>query len=211
MVCIITASRGGTAFQISTPILVGIVLCLAFALLLLYHRGRLSYPTSILHSMRRRRQARHRWTIDGDGPSDGTLHHVPDAEATPMIDPLHHWRTLSPHDDDRQRLSTRIGMGILTPAFSKGIRSIRRLFGWGPAGNVLGDGGADDHNNELDARNQVMLISRDGEDFSLRGSMNSVPLGRRSTEVDRRSIEVVPPSPRAINKQVSRIKSPQLA
>jgi len=78
-------------------------------------------------------------------------------------------------------------------------------------GNVLGDGGADDHNNELDARNQVMLISRDGEDFSLRGSMNSVPLGRRSTEVDRRSIEVVPPSPRAINKQVSRIKSPQLA
>src|SRR5258708_32289293 len=82
--------------------------------------------------MRRRRQARHRWTIDGDGPSDGTLHHVPDAEATPMIDPLHHVRTLSPHDDDRQRLSTRIGMGILTPAFSKGIRSIRRLFGWGP-------------------------------------------------------------------------------
>jgi len=42
-----------------------------------------------------------------------------------------------------------------------------------------------------------MLISRDGEDFSLEGSLISMPLGNGPVKVvgDRRSIEVVPPTP----------------
>lgn len=291
VVCITTASRGWTATQILTPIIVGIVLCLAFALWFLYQKGHLSRLISILPSMpvRRSRQARHRWTIDDDDPSSGALHHVPDAEATPMITPVLQWRFLSPRGDatDRKRFSTRMGMGVLTPALSNGISSIRRLFGWGPikvsrvpvpdtfdledsvtitdpfdtprsassrswqngpptvgrnsgstldripsphhlinkpswssaalepvvdngqenyedTGNVFEDDDANDHGHGTDAGNGVILISRDGEDFSLSGSMTSVPIGRRSIEVDRRSIEVVPPSPHTINKQVSK-------
>jgi hypothetical protein len=241
--------------------------------------------------MRRGQQASHRWTIDNDDPSSGALNHVPDAEATPMIDPVLHWRSLSPKDDatDSKRFITRMGMGVLTPAFSNGISSIRRLFGWGPikvsrvpvpdtfdledpvttadlfdapstssrswrngtptvgrnsgstldrissphhlinklswssaalesvldngqenyedTGNVFEGDGANDH-DRTGAGDGVILISRDGKDFSLSGSMTSVPIGRRSIEVDRRSIEVVPPSPHTINKQVS--KSVQL-
>ena len=70
--------------------------------------------------------------------------------------------------------------------------------------NVFEDDGANDPDHGTDAGNRVMLISRDGEDFSLSGSMISVPLGRRSIEVDQGSIEVVPPSPITINKQVSK-------
>jgi hypothetical protein len=289
VVCITTASRGWTATQILTPIIVGIVLCLAFAFWFLYQRGRLSRLTSIHPSMRRSRQARHIWTIDNDHPNDGVLHHAPDAEATPMIDPVLHWRFLSPKNDatDRKRFSIRMGMGVLTPAFSKGIGLIRRLFGWGPikvsrvpvpdtfdledpvteadpfdtlrstssrswrngpptvgrssgstldripsphnlmnkpswssaalqsvldnshenyedTRNVFKDDGAKDHDHGMDARNGVMLISRDGDDFSLSRSTISVPIGRGSIEVDRRSTEVVPPSPPTISKQVSK-------
>ena len=239
--------------------------------------------------MRRSRQVRHKWTIDSDGPSSGTLNHVPDAEATPMIDPHLHRRSLSPQDDaaDRKRFGTRIGIGVLTPAFAKGVRSMRRLFGWGPirvsrvpvpdtfdlgdsatkadlfdrprsnssrswlptvgrnSGSTVDripsphnlinkpswssaalesvldngqencedtrnvffeDGGANGHhdlNHGLIAQNGVMLISRDGEDFSLCGSMISGPIMRRSVEEDRGSIEVVPPSPSTVRKQVS--------
>lgn len=240
--------------------------------------------------MRRSRQARQRWTIDNDDPSGGALNHAPDPEATPMIGPVLHWRSLSSNDDgtDRKRFSTGMGMGVLTPAFSKGIRSMQRLFGWGPikvsrvpvpdtfdledpvtkadafdtpksasfrswrngpptvgrnsgstldripsphhvinkpswssaalesvldndqennedTRNVFEDDGANDPDHGTDAGNRVMLISRDGEDFSLSGSMISVPLGRRSIEVDQGSIEVVPPSPITINKQVSKL------
>jgi len=294
-VCITTASGGWTATQILIPIIVGIVFSLAFALWFLYQTGRLSRLTSIFPSMGHSRQARHRWTIDNDGPSSGALHHAPDAEATPMIGRVVRWRSLSPKDDatDRKRFSTGMGMGVLTPAFSKGIRSMQRLFGWGPikvsrvpvpdtfdledpvtkadpfdtprsassrswrngpptvgrnsgstldripsphlvinkpswssaalesvldngqendegTGNVFEDDGANDPDHGTNAGNRVMLISRDGEDFSLTGSMISVPLGRRSIEVDRRSIEVVPPTPIIINKQPFR-KSPRLA
>lgn len=233
--------------------------------------------------MRRSRKARRTWTIDNDDPSSGTLHHIPDAEATPMIDPVLHSRSLSPKNDatDRKRFSTRMGMGVLTPAFSSVICSIRRLFGWGPikvshvpapdtfdledpvtsadpfdtlrstssrswtvcrnsastldripspqnlinkpswssvalepvldndrvdhddTGNVFEDDDANDHDRGTDAENGVILISKDGEDFSLTGSLISVPIGGRSIEVDRRSIEVVPPSPHTINTQVS--------
>ena len=235
--------------------------------------------------MRRRRQAP--WTIDSDDPRSGALHH---AEAMPMIDPVLHWRSLSPKDDatDRKRSGTRMGMGVLAPAFLKGICSIRRLFGWGPirvshvpvpdtfdledpvtntgpfdtlrstssrsrlnghgpptvgrnsgstferipsphhlrnkpswssaaletvpyngqenyedTGNGFEDDSADDQDRGRDAGNGVILISRDGDDFSLSGSAISVPIGRRSIEVDRRSIEVVPPSPTTISKKVS--------
>ena len=236
--------------------------------------------------MQRRRQGLtpRRWSIDIDVPGSGPLPHVPDAEATPMIDPLLHSRSLSPHDDtaDRHRPSTRMRPGILTTAFSKVIHSIRRLFGWGPVrvsrvpvsdtfdledpatetdtfrsnasflrngfpslgrnsastvdgipsthnlanktswssaalepmldngrennegtGNVFEVGGAEDHDNGMDARNGVMLISRNGEDFSMSGSMVSAPFGKRSVEVDRRSTEVVPPTP-TINRQMKR-------
>jgi hypothetical protein len=292
VVCITTASGSWTASQILTPIIVGIVICLAFALWFLYQRGRLSRLTSILPSMRRSRQVRHRWTIDNDEPSSGALHHVPDAEATPMIEPVLHWRSLSPKYDatSRKRFSTGMGLGVLTPAFLKGISSVQRLFGWGPikvsrvpvpdtfdledpvtradpfgtprsassrswrngpstvgrnsgstldripsphnlinkpswssaalesvldnghendedTGNVFEDHGANDRDHGMDARNGVLLISRDGKDFSLSGSTVSVPIGRRSIEVDRRSIEVVPPSPsspRTASNQVSK-------
>jgi hypothetical protein len=215
-----------------------------------------------------------RWSFGDDAPGSGALQDVPDAEATPMIDPFLHWRSLSPHDDaaDRQRLSIRMRMGVLTPTFSKAIRSIRRLFGWGPipvsrlpvpntldledpvtetdtlksdtlksnesrswglptlgrnpasmvdsmpsmhnlvnkaswssaaldsvldndrgnyedTGKVFEDGGANDHDYGIAP---VMLISRDGEDFSVEGSVIS---GKKSVEVDRRSTEVVPPTP----------------
>jgi hypothetical protein len=283
-VCITIASGGWNAAQILTPILVGIVLCLAFALWFLYQTGRLSRLTSILPSMRRSRQARRTWTIDNDGPSSRALHHVPDAEATPMIDPVLHSRSLSPKDDatDRKRFSTRMGMGVVTPAFSNVICSIRRLFGQGPikvsrvpvpdtfdledpvtnadpfdtpgsassrswtvgrnsdstldripsphhlinkpswssaalepvldngqenyddTGNVFEDGGANDHDGGTNAGNGVILISKDGEDFSLTGSLISVPIGGRSIEVDRGSIEVWPPSPHTISKHVSK-------
>lgn len=294
VVCITTASRGWTAAQILTPILVGIILCLAFALWFLYYTGRLSRLTYILYSMRRSRPQRHRWTIDNDDPSGGALHHGPDAEALPMINPVLHWRSLSLNDDatNHKRYNARMGMGALTPVLSKGISSIRRLFGRGPVkvsrapvsdtfdledpvseadpfdthgsstssrswrngppivernsgstldripsphdlinklswsstapesvpdngqenyentGNVSESGGGEtDHDHEVDAGNGVMLISRDGENFSLSGSMISVPIGssRRSVEVDRGSIEVVPPSPPAVSsKQVSK-------
>jgi hypothetical protein len=234
--------------------------------------------------MRRSRKARHTWTIDNDDPSSRALHHIPDAEATPMIDPVLHSRSLSPKNDatDRKRFSTRMGMGVLIPAFSSVIGSIRRLFGWGPikvsrvpvpdtfdledpftkadpfdtlrstssrswtvgrnscstldripsphnlinkpswssaalepvlnndqqnyddTANVFEDDGANDHDRGTDAGNGVILISKDGDDFSLSGSLISVPIGRRSIEVDRRSIEVVPPTPHTINKQVSK-------
>lgn len=284
MGCIITASSWSAA-QILTPVGVGLALCLAFVLWLLYQRGHLSRLTSILPSMRRRRQrlTPRRWSFDIDAPDGGPLPHAPDAEATPMTDPLLHSRSLSPHDDvaDRQRPNSRMGMGILAPAFSKAIYSIRRLFGWGPiqvsrvpvsdtfdledpvaetdtlrsntsrswgsghptvgrnsdsiadhipspnnlankpswssglesmlgnvrenyedTGNVLEDGGAEDHDNGMDTRNGVMLISKDGDDFSLRESMASTPFGKRSVEVDRRSIEVVPPTP-TVSKQMN--------
>lgn len=284
-----TQPSGWSATQILTPIIVAIVLCLAVIVWVLYQTGRLSRLTSSLSVMRRSRHARHRWTIDNDEPS-GALHHAPDAEATPMIGPVLRWRSLSLKNDARKRFSTR--MGVLTPAFSKGIRSVQRLFGWGPVkvsrvpvpdtfdledpvteadpfdtprstltrswgngtstvgrnsdstfdripsphnlinkpswssaalelvldngqenyedtGNVLEDDRADDHDHGMDAGNRVMLISRDGEDFSLSGSMISVPIGRRSIE-DQRSIEVVPPSPITINEQSFR-QSPSIA
>lgn len=281
VVCITTASRWAAA-QILTPILVGIVLCLAFALWFLYQTGRLSRLTSILRSMRRSRKARHTWTIDNDNPSSRTLHHIPDAEATPMIDPVLHSRSLSPKNDatSRKRFNTRMGMGVLAPAFSSVIGSIQRLFGWGPikvshvpvpdtfdlgdpvtdpfdtlrstssrswtvgrnsgstldripsphnlinkpswssaalepvldndqenydnTRNVFEDDGANDHDRGTDAGNGVILISKDGEDFSLSGSLISVPIGGRSVDVDRGSIEVVPPTPLSINEQVSK-------
>jgi hypothetical protein len=282
VVCITTASRVWSAAQILTPILVGIILCLAFALslLFLYQSGRLSRLTSTLPSMRRSRQAR--WTIDDDDPSSGAL---PDAEATPMINPVLYWRSLSPNTN-RKRSRTRMGMGVLTPLL-KGISSIRRLFGWGPTkvsplpvtdnfdledpvteadpfdtlrstssrsrrngaptdgrasgstldripsphdlinkpswssaalesvldngqenygdtGNVIEDERANDHDYGMDDGNRVMLISRNGENFSLSGSTISLPISRRSNEVDRRSTEVVPPSPSTTHKQVSK-------
>lgn len=284
-VYIITASPDSSwkPAQILVPVLIGIVLCLTFALYLLHQSGRLSRLTSILPSMRRSRQrlTPRRWSFGDDTPGSGTLRH---AEATPMIDPFLHWRSLSPHDDDtdRQRPSIRMRMGVLTPAFSKAIHSIRRLFRWGPIqvshvpvpdtfdledpvtetdtlksdtlrsneskswglptlgrnpglmmdripsmhdlvnktswssaaldsvldddrgnyediGKNFEDGGANDHDYGMDAQHRVMLISRNGEDFSVEGS----PISRKtSIEVDRRSTEVVPPTP-TIRKQVN--------
>ena len=273
-VCINTAPRGWTATQILTPVAVGLSLCLAFAFWLLYQRGRLSRLTSIFPSMRRARQGLtpRGWSYGNDTPGSGALPQIPDAEATPMIDRHHHWLSLSPHDDAaaRQRLSVRMRM---TPAFSKAIRSIGRLFGWGPipvshipvpktfdiedpvtetdafdslrsdasrswrnglpivgqnsgsmvdritsetslssvaldsvldngpgnyedTGNVFEDRGANDYDDGTNAQGGVMLISRNGEDFSLlTRSTTSLPIGNNSVEVDRRSIEVVPPTP----------------
>ena len=132
--CIITASRGWTAAQILTPILVSFVLCLVFVLYILYQRGRLSRLTFIFSSMRRRRQARSRgWARHDDASGNGGSHHVTDAEATPILNPPFHWPSLSPHDTtDDQHLSPRTRLDILMPAFSNAIRSIRRLFGGGP-------------------------------------------------------------------------------
>jgi hypothetical protein len=67
------------------------------------------------------------------------------------------------------------------------------------AANVLGDGDSEDgHDTGTGIEDEVMLISRNGEDFSLTGSVISVPVG--SVEADRRSIEVVPPTPTAGHK-----------
>ena len=282
-VCITTASGSWAAAQILTPIIVAIALCLAFALWFLYHSGRLSRLTSILPSMRRSQRAQ--WTIDDDDPSSGGLHHVPDAESTPMMNSVLHWRSLSPNTN-RKRSRTRMGLGVMTPAFLKGVSSIRRLFGYGPvkvsrvpvpdtfdledpvtnadpfdspstssgsrrngpstdgrnsrstldripsphdllnkpswssaalenvlvngqencedSGNVFEDDGANDHDYGMNDDNGVMLISRNGENFSLSGSTVSLPISRWSNEVDRRSIEVVPPSPSTNRKQVSK-------
>jgi hypothetical protein len=68
------------------------------------------------------------------------------------------------------------------------------------AANIIGDGDFDDHDTGTGQEDEVMLISRNGEDFSLAGSVISVPLGNLSVDHDRRSIEVVPPTPTASNK-----------
>ncbi|KAI0305477.1 hypothetical protein B0F90DRAFT_1666372 [Multifurca ochricompacta] len=68
--------------------------------------------------------------------------------------------------------------------------------------NGRGDGVAnssiDDHDSGIATGDSVMLISRTGQDFSLRGSVISmrVGAGRSPIEADRRSIEVVPPTPK---------------
>ncbi|KAI0001350.1 hypothetical protein BJV74DRAFT_94302 [Russula compacta] len=272
-------SRGWTAAQILTPILVAFVLCLVFVLYILYQRGRLSRLTFIFCSMRRRRQARSRgWTLHDDASGNGGSHHATDAEATPILNPPLHWPSLSPHDTtDDQHLSPRTRLDILMPAFSNAIRSMKRLFGGGPipvsrapaseafdledsdtetdpmdtlrtsssrswrngrttpgrnsapltdrttsthnlaseasrssaaldstlhngrgrdddAANSDRDGGVDD-NDRMDIENEVMLISRNGRDFSLRESASSVLDGRGPVEADRESVDVVPPTP----------------
>ena len=74
--------------------------------------------------------------------------------------------------------------------------------GQGDATNLIVDGGSDDHNTGNDGGGQVMLISRNGQDFTMTGSVISMPVGSSSGEAesDRRSIEVVPPTPTAGNK-----------
>jgi len=294
VVCIITASHSWTAAQILTPILVGLILCLSFALYLLYKRGRLSRLISNFPFMRRsRRPPLRRWTINDDAPSRGVPHLDLDAEATPILNARMHWPSLSPHDTiDSQRLNPRTRVGVLTPAFSSALRSMQRLFGLGPipvsrvpvpdafdlgdpdtetlsdtlrsnssrswrnglsslgrnpassmdralstqhlpievsgssaaldtmpdysrgydedAADVTRDGGANGHDVAAGVDgNEVMLISRDGEDFNLDGSMISVPLGNGPVKVDgdRRSIEVVPPTP-ILGKQVCKSQLP---
>jgi len=68
--------------------------------------------------------------------------------------------------------------------------------------NILGDGGSEDYDTGTGIEGEVMLISRNGEDFSLTGSVISMPVGNGndSVEADRRSIEVVPPTPTAGHK-----------
>lgn len=68
------------------------------------------------------------------------------------------------------------------------------------AANIFGDDGFEGHDTGTDIEGEVMLISRNGEDFSLTGSVISVPVGNKSVEADRRSIEVVPPTPTAGHK-----------
>ncbi|KAH8995667.1 hypothetical protein EDB92DRAFT_1814550 [Lactarius akahatsu] len=77
-----------------------------------------------------RRVRRHReWEVDGDA----SFPHTPDAEATPMISQPHHWHSFFPRNaTDRQHLSSRIKQGMVTPAITTAVRSIRRLFGRGP-------------------------------------------------------------------------------
>ncbi|KAH8993231.1 hypothetical protein EDB86DRAFT_1370678 [Lactarius hatsudake] len=77
-----------------------------------------------------RRVRRHReWEVDGDG----SFPHTPDAEATPMISQPHHWNSFFPRNaTDRQHLSSRIKQGMVSPAITTAVRSIRRLFGRGP-------------------------------------------------------------------------------
>lgn len=74
------------------------------------------------------------------------------------------------------------------------------------ATDVIGGDGSDDHDTGNGGGDEVMLISRNGQDFTMTGSVISMPVGNGSgeTESDRRSIEVVPPTPTAGNK-VSRI------
>jgi hypothetical protein len=74
--------------------------------------------------------------------------------------------------------------------------------GLGDATNVIVDGGSDDHDTGNDRGDEVMLISRNGEDFSMTSSVISMSVGSSSGEAesDRRSIEVVPPTPTAGSK-----------
>lgn len=269
-------SGGWTAAQILTPILVAFLLCLAFVLYLLHKRGSLSRLASTHPFMRGvRRARRHReWEVDGEG---SVFPHAPDAEATPMISQPHHWSSFFPrHATNRQHLSSRIREGMVTPAITTVIRSIRRLLGRGPipvsrvpvpeafdiessdsetdpfdtirsnaskarrgpftnprqnaaSGSdrtassftlthpsdgmrdsptldveldsdrglyqsvaVGGGNGADDHDSAGDS---VMLISRNGQDFSSGGTLISLRGDRNTVEIDRRSTEVVPPTP----------------
>jgi hypothetical protein len=71
------------------------------------------------------------------------------------------------------------------------------------AANLTGDSGVDDHDSEAVTRDGVMLISRNGQDFSSTSSVISIRIGGTPVETDRSSIEVGPPSP-ALNNQVSR-------
>lgn len=123
-------SSGWTVAQILTPILVAFFLCLAFILYLLYKRGKLSRFLSLPFMRGVRRVRRHReWEVDGDA----SFPHTPDAEATPMISQPHHWNSFFPRNvTDRQHLSSRIKQGVVTPAITTAVRSIRRLFGRGP-------------------------------------------------------------------------------
>lgn len=74
--------------------------------------------------------------------------------------------------------------------------------GRGDATNVIVDGGSDDHYTGSDGGDEVMLISRNGQDFSMTSSVISVPVGSSfgEAESDHRSIEVVPPTPTARSK-----------
>jgi hypothetical protein len=69
--------------------------------------------------------------------------------------------------------------------------------------NVVENGGVGDRDDRMRSGDEVLLISRDGEDFSLEGSVISCPSNKRPIEADRRSIEVVPPTPTLGSKQVS--------
>ncbi|KAI9442473.1 hypothetical protein H4582DRAFT_1284822 [Lactarius indigo] len=270
-------SSGWTVAQILTPILVAFFLCLAFILYLLYKRGKLSRFASLPFMRGVRRVRRHReWEVDGEG----SFPHAPDAEATPMISQPHHWNSLFPRNaTDRQHLSSRIKQGMVTPAITTAVRSIRRLFGRGPipvsrvavpetfdiessdsetdpfdtlrsnasktkrnpfatlrqnvasgsdrgassytlthpsdgtrdsptldpelesdrgldqsvASGVGGGGnGADDHDSTGEC---VILIARNGQDYSSGGSLISLRGDRSPVEADQSSIEVVPPTP----------------
>lgn len=226
-----------------------------------------------------RRVRRHRdWEVDGGDSSP----HTPDAEATPMISQPNQWNTFFPRNaTDRQHLTARIWDGMVTPAITTTIRSIRRLFGRGPipvsrvpipdtfdiessdsetdpfdtlrsnarrttrgplkpkhnvasgsdrgassitfthpsdetrdssalgsefdsdrgldqgvANGVGGGYGADDHDSAGDC---VIMI---GQDFSSAGTLVSLRRDRSSVEVDRRSIEVTPPTP-ILDRRVS--------
>jgi hypothetical protein len=68
--------------------------------------------------------------------------------------------------------------------------------------NVVGDGGVDDHDSKMVTGDSVMLISRNGQNFSLTGSVISMGVRGSPIDVDRSSIEVVPPTP-TMNSRVS--------
>jgi hypothetical protein len=72
------------------------------------------------------------------------------------------------------------------------------------AANVTEDDGSDDHDTGNDGEEDVMLISRNGQDFSMsgHGSVIAMPVDQTPAESDRGSIEVVPPTPTS-SKQVS--------
>jgi hypothetical protein len=65
------------------------------------------------------------------------------------------------------------------------------------AAKLVGDSGVDGHDSETVTRNSVMLISRNGRDFSLASSSSvvSVPGGMFPLEMDCNSIEAAPPTP----------------
>ena len=67
---------------------------------------------------------------------------------------------------------------------------------------VVGDGGVDDHDSKMVTGDSVMLISRNGQNFSLTGSVISMGVRGSPIDVDRSSIEVVPPTP-TMNSRVS--------